>query len=644
MKLYKDWKIQNKILVASAIPFLLAVIICVPFVIHKIIQNIEENTKNYLSEVAYRTSIEIKYEVEKLISQVHVLANTLDTLIKEDNYDRQLIESVFRDVSQKNSYLTRVWSIWENQSFHSEIKAIDTFSLTGKYVLSWGNELNNNLPNLFQDHNLIFQENFYQTTHPFDNKVMMSSYNVDTANPNNLVISIYKPIFDKSGNLATIVGIDIAFNEFKSFIDGLKEYGITHAALILEDKIVQQYAQNAKIDYHNDIELWKKIKPLMISDQEYLTDRFDEDLRQYTFTVVEPMQITELDKVWGLIVDLPRDPIVSIVYQNAFVILIFIGACLTTGILVSIITARNIATPISSISAALKYISLGKHETEIPIIRSGDEIGQMTDAAIIFKKNALDLAEAKQHAEKANLAKSEFLNNISHELRTPMHAILSYSKLALEKVKGDETKLSKYISNIIVSSERILRLVNDLLDISKLEAGKTEFTFKRADLMKCIKSVQSEIKSLLAAKKLDFRIDNQTKNSEFIFDHEKITQVLINIISNAIKFSSAKSPITLQLKDTFIDNNQPAIFIALEDQGIGVPKGDLETIFDKFTQSQSAKNLNEGTGLGLSIAKQIVKAHGGRIWAENSPTNGTIIKIILPHDPTVKSKEMNYEK
>ena len=137
MKSYKHWKIQYKILVASIIPFLLAAIISIPFVTHKIIQNIEAHTKAYLSEITYRTSIEIKFEVEKLISQVQILSNTLESLIKEEDYNRELVESILKHVAEKNKYLTGVWSIWEHQPFQSNLKADDTFSLSGKFIPYW---------------------------------------------------------------------------------------------------------------------------------------------------------------------------------------------------------------------------------------------------------------------------------------------------------------------------------------------------------------------------------------------------------------------------------------------------------------------------------------------------------------------------
>lgn len=629
MKPYKDWRIQYKVLVAAAVPFLLAVIISIPFVTHKILQNIEEHAKAYLSEVAYRTSIEIKLEVEKLVSQVHILSNTLESLIKEENYNRELVESILKNVAEKNRYLTGVWSVWEHQPFQSTLKADDTFSLTGKFIPYWSKQSGKLKLTSFKNHNILFDDSFTQTNGLYDNKVMLSPYPVNIDKGNRLTVSLYKPLFDSAGNLAAIVGIDISFFEFKNLFDELKTYGITHAALILEDKIALKYADDQATDHHNDLILWEKVKSTIVRDQEYITERFDEDTRQNTFTIVEPIEISELGKVWGLIVDLPRAPLVFTVYKNTLFISTIIAICFIAGILVSIITARNIAIPIGLISEALKSISSGKPNITIPTIDSNDEVGQMARAAHIFKKNALDLTEAKQQAEQANLAKSDFINNFSHELRTPLHAMLSYSQLGLEKVQANETKLRKYFTNIRISSERLLRLVNDLLDISRIESGKMQFNFSKNNLLKCINAVKSELASLMKAKKIEFKINNQVADTELIFDYEKLFRVFVNIISNAIKFSPDNSLITLSLNETTLGNT-PAILIALEDQGIGIPEQELESIFDKFTRSNSAKNENEGTGLGLSIAKSIINAHEGKIWAENAPIQGSVIKIILP--------------
>jgi signal transduction histidine kinase len=325
---------------------------------------------------------------------------------------------------------------------------------------------------------------------------------------------------------------------------------------------------------------------------------------------------------------------------------VVIGICFILGVSVSLVTAKNIASPITQISRALELISSGTHNIQIPEVDSNDEVGLMADSAHIFKNNAEELLNAKQKAEMANKAKTEFLANMSHELRTPMHAMLSYSKLGIEKVDDKSSKIFKYFSNISNSGERLLKLVNNLLDLSKLEAGKMEFNFIKSDIEQCVNQVQTELTSLISDKNIALKFNNKLKDNNIVFDQGTMVQVLINVISNAIKFSPMKGEIFLTLSDDLISYNSqkyPAVLVAVQDQGIGIPEDELGLIFDKFTQSSKTNKGSGGTGLGLSIAATIVENHKGKIWAENGTDRGAIIKILIPRDLNTLTNEGNNE-
>jgi signal transduction histidine kinase len=252
----------------------------------------------------------------------------------------------------------------------------------------------------------------------------------------------------------------------------------------------------------------------------------------------------------------------------------------------------------------------------------------------IVQHRTLEVVEEKEKAEKANKLKSEFISNISHELRTPMHAIISYSKLSIEKLNaGQPEKLQKYIENTLVSAERLLQLINDVLDISKLESGKMDFKFDKKNILELIEYSMEEIKSLADAKSIKFSTNVSASSYYANIDKNKIIQVLINIISNAIKFSPKDSEIKILVDDTTLEDefltSQPALKISFIDQGIGIPEGELTNIFDKFVQSSKTKSGAGGTGLGLSIAKDIIDAHKGKIYAENNSISGACFVIIL---------------
>ena len=256
-----------------------------------------------------------------------------------------------------------------------------------------------------------------------------------------------------------------------------------------------------------------------------------------------------------------------------------------------------------------------------------------------------DLLETRKIAEFANNAKSEFLSNVSHEFRTPMHQILSYSKFGVDKIdKVKKEKLLHYFSKIGIIGKNLLSLLNDLLDLSKLEAGKVDYDMRKHDLKHIVDNVLNEFDSLIIEKGLFIKIKSNNISMEIILDEVKIGQVIRNLLSNAIKFTPKAKKIIVSFKHSKLligqrktDNRTlPALLVQVSDQGIGIPIYELDSIFDKFAQSSKTKTNAGGTGLGLAICEEIIKAHNGKIWAENNPEGGAKFSFMLPYE-----QEMN---
>jgi signal transduction histidine kinase len=256
----------------------------------------------------------------------------------------------------------------------------------------------------------------------------------------------------------------------------------------------------------------------------------------------------------------------------------------------------------------------------------------------LVHQRTAELEVAKATAENANRAKSAFLANMSHELRTPMHAVLAYARLGL--AKDPEPKLRDFLGRIVDSGERLLLLLNDLLDLSKLEAGRMQVDFAPHDLEQIVREVAHEIEPLLTGKRLllEFQHEPGCESCVAPVDRERMAQVFHNILANAVRFSSEGGRIGVRFACTelpcdspdYVGDTRLALEVAFSDEGVGIPEGELELIFDKFVQSSKTRTKAGGTGLGLAICRQIAELHRGRVWARSNAGRGATFAVAVP--------------
>ena len=224
--------------------------------------------------------------------------------------------------------------------------------------------------------------------------------------------------------------------------------------------------------------------------------------------------------------------------------------------------------------------------------------------------------------------KSDFVSNVSHELRTPLTAIKGSVDNMLDGILGPLTeKQTRYLSRINSNADRLGRLIGDLLDLSRIEAGKIDLRPAEVAVMAIVKEVADALRTLATDKLISIEVLGADEHVDVWADRDKVLQILTNLIGNAVKFTPAHGRVAIAVER----HDAEWVKLAVVDNGPGVPPEEAVKIFDKFYQAQQTNKLNvKGTGLGLAISKALVELHGGNIWFENGADGGSVFSFTLP--------------
>jgi signal transduction histidine kinase len=238
-----------------------------------------------------------------------------------------------------------------------------------------------------------------------------------------------------------------------------------------------------------------------------------------------------------------------------------------------------------------------------------------------------EIEEKSRQIEAANRHKSEFLANMSHELRTPLNAIIGFSEVLGERLFGElNEKQAEYTEDILSSGRHLLSLINEILDLAKVEAGRMELELTTFDLPLAIDNARTFVRERATRHGITVDVAIDERLGDFIGDERKIKQILLNLLSNAVKFTPEGGRIGINA----IQSNG-AVEISVNDTGIGIAPEDQPRIFEEFRQVGSDyEHKSEGTGLGLTLAKKFVELHGGKIWVTSEVGKGSSFTFSLP--------------
>src|SRR5207244_7470819 len=299
-----------------------------------------------------------------------------------------------------------------------------------------------------------------------------------------------------------------------------------------------------------------------------------------------------------------------------------IGLALVLGYAIS----WSLIEPVKRMDDRLREIAAGDFSRHVSV-GNRDELGTL---AANLNRMSDELGRLYDQLEAANRHKSEFLANMSHELRTPLNAVIGFSDVLLERMFGEiNPKQAEYLDDILASGRHLLSLINDILDLSKIEAGRQELELAPFDLPLTLENALTLVRERATRHgiTLDLAIDGRLGPSAG--DERKVKQIVLNLLSNSVTFTPAGGRIGLRA--TSADD---AVEISVSDTGIGIAPDDQEAIFEEFRQvGASSSSKHEGTGLGLTLARKLVELHGGRIWLQSEVGKGSTFTFSLPERP-----------
>jgi len=311
-------------------------------------------------------------------------------------------------------------------------------------------------------------------------------------------------------------------------------------------------------------------------------------------------------------------------------------ASLILALFLGFVTSWTFILPVRHAQSFLARVTKGDFSTTVSV-DNRDEFGQL--AAQMNKMSAelnrlyeeqrtvaRQLEGLNAQLARASQAKSEFLANMSHELRTPMNAILGFTEMILDNIYGEVAPaLRGPIEDVRTCGQQLLRLINDVLDLSKIEAGRMELSLTDYSVPEVVETARTSLRSLAEEKGLLFTAEVAPDLPVAYGDGKRITQCLTNLVGNALKFTK-HGQVTIKAR---LEGNE--VVYSVSDTGIGIPADQLDHIFGEFRQVDAGISREfGGTGLGLSITKTFVKLHGGRIWVESEPGRGSTFSFAVP--------------
>jgi len=456
---------------------------------------------------------------------------------------------------------------------------------------------------------------------------------------NKLSILLTAPAYDFDGNFIGVIALDIDMDPIYNFIQDKTGLGGSGETLIVKRydkhiKFLNTLRHDPKGALEKSIFLGDKDSiPAQLAAQGIRGSGTSIDYRGKE-VVAAWTYISSLG--WGLVAKVDIVEAFAPIYRLRNISMVIIAISLGMFALATIYIVTSISKPILNLTKVAKTIAKGNLDVEISLElkETKDEAGLL---AVAFSEMAVKLKESYRDLEKkikertgqleqALKVKSDFVSMVSHELRTPLTAIKEGIALVLDETAGAVNKDQKEFLDIAKRNvDRLARLINAVLDMQKIESGKMSFDMRENDINEVIREAGKTMSSMAKEKRLDLTVNLAEGLPKVRLDKDRIIQVLTNLVSNAIKFTE-KGGITI-----FSEKGYNCIQVSVRDTGPGIEQENLPRLFQRFEQlERGIGRKTGGTGLGLAISKEIIEAHGGKIWAESKAGAGAVFSFTLP--------------
>jgi signal transduction histidine kinase len=309
-------------------------------------------------------------------------------------------------------------------------------------------------------------------------------------------------------------------------------------------------------------------------------------------------------------------------YASSRNLLVGVGAGTLVLVLgLGLLLSSSVVLPLRRTRTRLAAIAAGDFSSRVEV-PNRDEIGAL---AADVNRMSDELQRVHRELELASEHKSQFLANMSHEVRTPLNAIIGFSQVLHEQMFGELNERQQgYVEDVLEAGRHLLSLINDVLDLAKIEAGKMELELSQVALAEVLSSAISIHSERASRGGVELALAMEPEAITIAADERRVRQIVFNLVSNAVKFTPPEGRVDVSAR---LDDGQ--VEVAVADTGPGIPTEDLETIFEEFEQTAVGKEA-EGTGLGLPLSRKLVELHGGRLWAETQPGKGSTFRFTLP--------------